>query len=173
MNRNVLLLTLLLAISLNSACTNSESNNTNASPSPESPAAHAAKSEADFQMFGDLENTVRKEARQAVTEFIASKLPAWKIKGMSSKVFEDNIVWVAVDIEKDGKGGVLNLAVRKFFPESGEPYWKAFLLDNTLKQQLHAMADAELWKKLNDAKQELEDLQNPPDSEDREPPDPR
>jgi hypothetical protein len=124
-------------------------------------------------MMGDWDNVIRAEARQAVTEFLNNKLPAWKINGLSSTVFEDGVVWVAVDIERDGKGGVLNLAVRKFFPESGEPYWKAFLLDKSLKQQLHAVADAEVWKKLNDAKEEIENLQNPPDNEDREPPDPR
>ena len=54
----------------------------------------------------------------------------------------------------------MNLAVRKFFPESGESYWKAVLVDGTLRQQLHDMNDADLLKQLNDAKDELESLRN-------------
>ncbi len=153
------------------ACKDSATNS--ASPSPSPTPVSAAQAEFEFQLLGDLDSSVRVEARRTAAEFIASKLPTWKVKGLSSQIYHDNIVWVAVDIEKDGKGGVLNLSVRRFFPESGEPYWKASLLDKTLQQQLHAMADADLWKRLDDTKEELENLRNPPEREDSEPNDPR
>jgi len=157
------------------ACSNPATNSAHSSPSP-SPASainQAAEAESEFQVLGDLDNSVRAEARHTASEFVASKLPTWKIKGLSSQIYQDNVVWVAVDIEKEGKGGILNIAVRRFFPESGEPYWKAFLLDKSLRQQLHDMADADLWKRLNETKEELENLRNPPEYDDREPDDPR
>jgi hypothetical protein len=35
------------------------------------------------------------------------------------------------------------------------------------------MADADLWKRLNETKEELENLRNPPEDNDSEPYDPR
>lgn len=172
MYKNILLLAGVCIFA--SACKDSATNSVNPAPSPTplSAAEQVAKAESGFQ-DSYLDDSDRSEARNVASEFIASKLPSWKVKGLSTLVSQDNIVWVAVDIEKDGGGGVLNLAVRRFFPQSGEPYWKAFLSDKSLRAQLHDLADADLWRQLNDAKEELETLKNPPDNDDREPYDPR
>jgi hypothetical protein len=107
-----------LSIMLFTACRNTATNSAVASPSP-SPANatnQAAEAESEFQLLGDLDNSVRAEARHTASEFVASKLPTWKIKGLSSQIYQDNVVSVAVDIEKEGRGGILNIAVRRFFP---------------------------------------------------------
>ena len=157
-----------------SACSDSTTNSGNAAPSPTplSAADQVAKAESRFQ-DSNLDDSDRSEARKVASEFITSKLPSWKVKGLSTLVSQDNIVWVAVDIEKDRKGRVLNLAVRRFFPQSGEPYWKAVLADKSLRAQLHDLADADVWRQLNEATDELDTLKNPPDNDDREPNDPR
>ena len=176
MQKHISELVLISVLTLTVSCKDSGSQNANASPSPspKTPAEQAAEAEAEFQVFWDADSSIRTEARQTAIAFVARKLPDWKVKGLSSQIHQDNTVWVAVDIEKGGRSVVLNLAVRKFFPESGDSYWKAVLVDRTLRQQLHDMNDADLLKQLNDAKDELESLKNrEPEYDEPERPDPR
>jgi hypothetical protein len=115
---------------------------------------------------------MRAEVRQTVSETVKAKLPSWTIKGLAIEPYQNNVFWVAADIEKGDKSVVINLVVRKFFPESGNAYWKAILENESLRQQLHNMNDADIWKKLNEAKDEIETLNNPPEVDEAERPDP-
>jgi len=150
----------------------SNSNNASPTPTPKSNAVVAAESESDFQEQPDYENHMRAEVRQTVSETVKAKLPSWTIKGLAIEPYQNNVFWVAADIEKGDKNVVINLVVRKFFPESGNAYWKAILENESLRQQLHNMNDADIWKKLNEAKDEIETLNNPPEVDEGERPDP-
>lgn len=136
-------------------------------PRPKPAGVVVAESESDFQEESDWNNETRAEVRQTVSDTIKAKLPAWVLKGISTEPYHNNVYWVAVDIEKNGRSVVLNLVARKFFSESGSPYWKVVLADTTLKAQLHSMNDADTWNKLNEAKEEIENLRNPPVEDDR------
>jgi len=118
---------------------------------PPTSSKDVADKEEEFQSDNDVDNRMRSQIRSAVVEFVKSNLPNWKLKGVSTELYQFNVFWVAADIEKDGHGLVLNLAVRKFFPESGEAYWKVVPLRKTLEDQLHDMNDAAQLKKLNEA----------------------
>jgi hypothetical protein len=156
-----------------SAC-NSGSNGNNASPTPtpKSNAVVVAEIESDFQQQPDFENLMRAEVRQTVSETVEAKLPSWTIKGLAIEPYQNNVYWVAADIEKGNKNVVLSLVVRRFFPESGNAYWKVMLENESVRQQLHNMNDADIWKKLSEAKDEIESLKNPPEVDEGERPDP-
>lgn len=124
----------------------SNSNNASPTPTPKTNAVVVAESESDFQQQPDDENHMRAEVRQAVSETVTAKLPAWTIKGLAIEPYQNNVFWVAADIEKGDKNVVINLVVRKFFPESGNAYWKVILENESLRQQLHNMNDADIWK---------------------------
>jgi hypothetical protein len=172
MSRN-LLITICFTIVVISACGGaSNSNSAPATPSPKSNALLVADSEGDFQQEDDFPNTMRAEVRETVTDTVKAKLPSWTIKGIATEPYQHNVFWVAVDIEKAGKSVVINLVVKRFFPESGNAYWKAILANESLKQQLHNMNDAQVWKKLNEATDEIETLKNPPAEDEGERPDP-
>jgi hypothetical protein len=164
------LCSVLLALS---ACDRgSNSNNASPTPTPKTNAVVVAESESDFQQQPDDENHMRAEVRQAVSETVTAKLPAWTIKGLAIEPYQNNVFWVAADIEKGDKNVVINLVVRKFFPESGNAYWKVILENESLRQQLHNMNDADIRKKLTEAKDEIETLNNPPEIDEGERPDP-
>ena len=138
------------------AC-NSASQTTNTSQKERD--VQVAESEEEFQSDVDIDNEIRAEVRQSTADFVKAKLPNWTLKGVSSELYQFQVYWVAADIEKDGRSVVLDLVVRKFFPEAGgNPYWKVVSLRKTLEQQLHDMNDADVWKQLNEAK-------NPPDTQ--------
>src|SRR5687768_5173115 len=146
-----LLITICCTLVAVSACGGaSNSGSPSPTPTPKSNAVLVAESEGDFQQKGDFENTMRAEVRETVGETIKSKLPSWTIKGIATELYHGNVFWVAVDIEKAGKSVVINLVAKKFFPESGNAYWKAILATESVKQQLHNMNDADIWKKLNE-----------------------
>lgn len=142
----------LLCLGL-AGCGNSSSPNKTASPTPtpHDAGVKAAKSEDDFQNEGDDEYRNRAEVRRAVAEFVKAKLPNWTLKGVSATPYQSNVFWVGADIEKDSRGVVVELVARKFFPESGDPYWRVVSLRKTLDGQLHDMSDADTLKRLNEA----------------------
>ena len=129
-------------------------------PTPKSPAQRVAESEAEFQE-DSADSDLRAEARQAVTDFIKSKAPSWKIKGCSSEAYQNSSFWVAVDLEKDKRIAIAPFLVRKFFPESGDPYWRVIFLRSTFEEQQHALHDADLLKQLNQEKERVQELENP------------
>lgn len=152
MNLSAAALTVVLLSILGlTACENSNSTSTNASPAPADASTKVAKSESDFQNEADDEHKIRADVRQATAQFVKANLPSWSLKGISTRAFESNIFWVAADIEKDKRNVVIELVVRKFFPESGAPYWKVVSLRKTLQEQLNDINDADVWKKLEEA----------------------
>lgn len=134
----------LLALVL-TGCDNSPSPATTASPTPtpQNADAKVAESEDDFQNEGDSDFKNRTEVRRVVSEFVKGKLPNWTLKGISTEPYQANVFWASVDIERDTKSVVVELAARKFFSETGGSYWKAVSLRKTLKDQLHDLNDAE------------------------------
>jgi hypothetical protein len=159
-------------IALSGCNSSSNSNNASPTPTPKSKAVVVAESESDFQQQPDFENLMRAEVRQTVSETVKAKLPSWTIKGLAIESYQNNVFWVAADIEMGHKSVVLSLVVRRFFPESGNAYWKVILENESLRQQLHNMNDADIWKKLSEAKDEIESLKNPPEVDEGERPDP-
>ena len=157
--RPLLGLLILLAFTM-SACDSAADNNTNNSspqPTPMSPAMAVAKAEDKFQDSDDFHQTARAEAREAATSYVKAKLPDWTIKGLSSEQFQNHVFWVNVDIQRDKRNSILSLLVRKFFPASGDPYWKAILLRSTPREQQEEMNEEALLKRLAEAEAELEE----------------
>ena len=67
-------------------------------------------------------------------------------------------------LRKGDRNVVLSLVVRgDSFQNLEIAYWKVMLANESLRQQLHNMNDADIWKKLNEAKDEIETLNNPPE----------
>jgi hypothetical protein len=157
--RKALLASTPLLLILFSACDPPANSNT-VTPTKE---FETAKREEEFQAIDESEANIqlRVEARVAAANFVKAKLPKWTIKGMSSNAYKWNVFWVDVDIERDTHGLVLNLQVEKFFPESGEAYWKAMPMKKALDDELHDINDADILKQLNDARQELDKANEP------------
>lgn len=110
---------------------------------------------------------MRTAARNAVVDFVKTHLSGWKVKGISSQAFEDHIFSMDANIEKEGHEAVIIFDVRKFFPDSGEPYWLAVPVNKFRLDRFHALTDAELKQKLEDAENQLE----PPEPEQPDNPD--
>ena len=117
-------------IALSGCDSSSNTNNASPTPTPKSKAVVVAESESDFQQQPDFENLMRAEVRQTVSETVKAKLPSWTIKGLAIEPYQNNVFWVAADIEMGHKNVVLSLVVRRFFPESGNPYWKLLMFFN-------------------------------------------
>ncbi|HBB95591.1 MAG TPA: hypothetical protein DC054_09380 [Blastocatellia bacterium] len=159
MRVRTLLIVLLLSI-LAVACgsTNNPANapaSPSPSPSPQDPKARAAKQEASEQAsaYGSDPNSDRGPAREAASQFVKTELPQWTLKGISTEPYESNVFWVDVDIENGPRTRVLSLIVKRFYPENGEPYWKAFPLDKSHASQLHDAHDAEIKRQLDESGQ--------------------
>jgi hypothetical protein len=120
-------------------------------PTPPNPAvSKGAGAEKDFASLEDDEAVLRTEARRTVTDFFKTHRPDWKLKGISSTHYYQNIFWVAVNLEKDQRDTVVNLAVRKFFSESGDEYWRVVPLRTTLEEQLHDLDDQTILRELDE-----------------------
>ena len=99
---------------------------------------------------------MRAEVRQAAANLIRERIPTWTVKGTHLTAYRDNEFWVVVDIQRDQERRTVELEVLRFFPEEGEPYWKARLLTLKRQQMRHDAGDAETLKQLNDALDEPE-----------------
>lgn len=98
----------------------------------------------------------RARARQVAADFIRERLPKWTARGLHAEQYSNGVYRVSIDIARGARSEVLELTVRQYFPEEGEPYWKASLLTDTLRDALHDSADYETLKKLNEATSEPE-----------------
>jgi len=131
----------ILTLSL-MGCDNAASTNTNenANSHPDDPKTHIAQTEQDFQeSIMDTAGENRTGARIAATEYIKKKLPDWTIKGIASDKYYSWEYWVDVNIAKDDQEQIISLSVKKFFPESGEAYWKARPLTKDVESQMRDM----------------------------------
>ena len=79
---------------------------------------------------------------------------------MASQSYESNVFWVDVDLENGQRKRILSLIVKRFFPESGEPYWKAFPIDRSHASQLHYAHDGETQRQLNEANDKIQRYEN-------------
>jgi hypothetical protein len=75
---------------------------------------------------------------------------------MATESYESNVFWVDVDLENGQRKRILSLIVKQFFPDTGQPYWKAFPLDRSHASRLHDARDADLKKQLKSVTEELE-----------------
>jgi hypothetical protein len=98
----------------------------------------------------------RAEARHVAAEFVHERLPKWTLRGLHSEQYANGVYRVSADITLGPRSEMLQLEVQQYFPEEGEPYWKAGLLTETVKDALHDSADYEVLKKLNEATSEPE-----------------
>jgi len=157
---NIRLTIILIVFAVSTTCDSFKSNKATPTPTPQSPAQRVAESESEFQQDW-RDDAVRAEARQAAINFLKAKAPDWKIKGVSSEPYKHGSYWVAVDLEKDKRTAVIPFLVRKFFPESGDPYWRVIFLRSTFEAQEHALHDADLLKQLDEAETKIYELENP------------
>jgi hypothetical protein len=160
--RKALLVLALLLLTLLFGCAKSDATlaNTKKVTPPENPATRVAELEDEFQIGSDFDYESRAQARQAAIEFVKANLPKWIIKGVSSRQYQANIFWVDVDIERENQRLILSLNVQKFFPETGEAYWRAAVLTEDVKERLHKMNDADLIKRLEETQEKLSNLQS-------------
>ena len=142
------------------SCDSSKSARATPTPTPQSSAERVAESESEFQQDWK-DDSIRAEARQAAIKFLKTKAPDWNIRGVSSEAYQNGSYWIAVDLEKDKRTAVVPFLVRKFFPESGDPYWRVIFLRSTFEAQEHALHDADLLKQLDEAETRVYELENP------------
>jgi len=137
------------------------------SPSPEEPKERAAKREAVEQNLADqnladqnFPEISRSPVRDAATQFVKTELPTWTLKGISTEAYESNTFWADVDIESGKRNRILSLIVKRFYPDNGDPYWKAFPVSDSRASRIHAAHDAEIKRQLNDTTNELEEYKS-------------
>jgi len=149
-------LTLTLMLISNAGCYESESPKASPTPRPNNPATRIANDEKTFQLDSDAGLEFQSQARSAAVDFIKQKLPAAIVKGEWSQRYKNNVFWIDVDVEVNGQRVVVPLVLRKFFPETGEPYWRAVLLSTDLRERQRLTRDEEILKQLNEAELELD-----------------
>ena len=139
------------------ACSDQVADNTNTAPSPtpDDPITRPARLERDFQggevVGTDDEGEMRTEVRQAVSDFVKTNLPGWNIKGMSSQVYPGYVFSVDADLEKQDSHMIVTFDTRKFFPQSGDPYWLAVPANKYRLDRLHKLGDSDVLEHLRDS----------------------
>ena len=131
---------LLLFLFFSASCGSSSTQNNNkssAEPSPTAPASQANISKGHFpneeeeDPLDDEETRryeserLRAEAREKAIEYAQQNFPVWKVKGVISRQTFDKHYQVTLDLEKGNQSKTVQLILRRFFSEKGEPYWKA------------------------------------------------
>lgn len=91
--------------------------------------------EDEYELAEDSELT-RQEARQKALTYAQQNFPGWKVKGIISRRTFDKHYQVTLDLEKGDEAKTVQLLLRRFFPEKGEPYWKVepFVAQNLSRQ---------------------------------------
>jgi hypothetical protein len=133
---------LLVACSVSCASNSAQKNKQSAStPSPSVSSNHNNAADGPFskedwyEMFEDSEAT-RQEARQKSIEYAHQNFSGWNVKGIISRRTFDKHYQVTLDLEKGDQTKTIQLLLRHFFPEKGEPYWKVepFVAQNLSRQ---------------------------------------
>lgn len=114
---------LLLILACSFACTSTATNQNNQSNSNASPSPTAAPFSKEDDFIDDFA-VVRQQARQKAIEYANQNFPGWKVKGIISRRTFDEHYQVTLDLEKGTETKTIQLLLRIFFPETGEPYWK-------------------------------------------------
>lgn len=108
------------------ATRNGNQANSKPSPSPTaqtSPSVSNAPFSKEDEFFDDQTET-RQQARQKALEYIQQNFSGWRVKGVISRRTFDEHYQVTLDLEKGKQTKTVQLLLRLFFPENGEPYWK-------------------------------------------------
>lgn len=162
---------LLLFLACSVACTNtatSQSNQSNATPSPT-----AAPFSKEDDIVDDAE--LRQQARQKAIEYANQNFAGWRVKGIISRKTFDEHYQVTLDLEKGTETKTVQLLLRLFFPETGEPYWKVepFISQN-VSRKYEELAYLRFVKGEKFTSDECVDVvaENSYDDRDYEPPDP-
>lgn len=139
-NRVVKWFLLLLVLSCSVSCSSSSTQNNNktlAEPSPTAPASQASVSKGPFPNEEEEDplddedsrreesERLRAEAREKAIEYAQQTFPGWKVKGIITRQTFDKHYQVTLDLEKGSQTKTVELILRRFFSEQGEPYWKA------------------------------------------------
>jgi len=103
---------------------------------PMTPAQKVSEAEKDFQDDADEDYAIETEGRQATMDFAKNNLPGWTVKGLSSVDQGAHVFKLAIDLEKASHVTQLSVTARKFFPESGDPYWRVTADDPSIIKQL-------------------------------------
>ena len=140
-----------------SGCSQDSSNDAAKKPSP-------SKLEQIFQDQTTNEEA-RSEARQAVLEFIQANIPSWNVKGLSAQPYAQNIFGIDADLEKNGRHLVISFDTRKFFPESGEPYWLPTPMSKFRRERLRDLSEDALIKEINRLRESLDERQSSSDDD--------
>jgi len=125
----LLLLVLVCSVACGSEAArnaNQANTNTKTSPSPTaqtSPSVSNAPFSKEDDFFDDQTET-RQQARQKAVEYVRQNFPGWTVKGVISRRTFDEHYQVTLDLEKNKQTKTVQLLLRLFFPENGEPYWK-------------------------------------------------
>lgn len=142
---------LLLILSCAISCGPSSAQNNNkisAEPSPTATTSQANTSTGPFpneeeeDLLNDEESRrseserLRAEVREKAIEYAQQNFSGWKVKGIITRQTFDKHYQVTLDLEKGSQSKTVQLILRRFFSENGEPYWKAepFVAQNLPRQ---------------------------------------
>jgi len=155
----------LLVLTCAGCSNNSGSPTAIASPTPA--ATRDSESEEEFLILNGQQAELVNDAREAVNDFVKTRLPGWTVKGLSSELPGNRRRYVLVDadLQREGHSIVIAFEVRKFFPESGESYWLAIPMGKFRADRLHALTELDLQKQLKEAQSELEEATSSPDEQ--------
>jgi hypothetical protein len=131
----------LLLLSFSVSCASNPAQNNSQSAAKPSPSVAANQNNAADLPFSkededEHSEDVRQEARQKAIEYAQQKFPGWHVKGIITRRTFDRHYQITFDLEKGNQTKTVQLLLRRFFPEKGEPYWKVepFVAQNLSRQ---------------------------------------
>lgn len=131
---------LLLILSCAVSCKSNSAQNNNKTVAEPSPTAATSQADTPRGPFPNEEEEdplddeegrrleserLRAEAREKAIEYAQQNFPGWKVKGIITRPTFDKHFQVTLDLEKGSQSKTVQLILRRFFSETGEPYWKA------------------------------------------------
>lgn len=78
----------------------------------------------------------RPAVRQAAKEFVKRLYPESKIEGIAALAYTGTLYLVSADLSFEDRRETINIAVRLFFKDNGEQYWRAEKLDSNFADLL-------------------------------------
>jgi hypothetical protein len=129
-----LFLALLLVSSSVCCASNSDGSKKTATaqPSPsvapsQSTAEGVPFSKEDDEELSEEPGVIRQQARQEAIKYADENFPGWRVKGIISRQTFDKHYQVTLDLQDGDKNKTIELLLRRFFSERGQPYWKVEL----------------------------------------------
>lgn len=118
--------------------------------------------EWELDSFGEIGSENRRKVRQAATDYVKSRMPDWKVLGISSFAYTGSLYVVGIDVSSGDKRQTVNAVVRLFVQQDGATYWKADPLSQELAQ---ALLSGYGRRKNRDLEKEMEQQGSRPDLE--------